>query len=384
MANPKIFISSTCYDLNVVRSQLRGFVSSFGYEPVMSDYADILYDPRSHTHTSCLKEVENCDMLILIIGSRFGGKAIPKAFEELNFEILKELSSGQAVFEEKESMSITQLEVLKAIENEIPIFTFIDSSVNHDHLVYEKNKDKDIINSIIFPSIDKPDTANYIFEFINFLRLRNENNSITPFSRMEDIDSYLRKQWSGLFQRLLAEQKNKQLDEKRMDYLANQIADIKTAIMTSISSSDLKETAKGAIKYRRMIDFVYQITMRRHDLLIKDISWDELLNVVNVKGIVDSNDRNEHFTYVVLKDDTFFEVRIPLRIVDDFSRQWEELNHLNTDSKQAIVNAILDDPISSFRFIRYVDEPFKDKHSEDKQLINDEAIRKEIQPIQTV
>ncbi|WP_144502882.1 DUF4062 domain-containing protein [Bacillus pumilus] len=368
MANPKIFISSTCYDLNVVRSQLRGFVSIFGYEPVMSDYADILYDPRSHTHTSCLKEVENCDMLILIIGSRFGGKAIPTAFEELNFEVLKELSSGQAVFEEKESMSITQLEVLKAIENEIPIFTFIDSSVNHDHLVYEKNKDKEIINSIIFPSIDKPETANYIFEFINFLRLRNENNNITPFSRMEDIESYLRKQWSGLFQRLLAEQRNKQLDEKRMDYLSNQIADIKTAIMTSISSSDLKETAKGAIKYRRMIDFLYQISFRKHELLIKDITWKELLKAINVKEILDGTNR---FTHIILDNDTFFEARVSIRLVDDFSRQWEEFSHLHINSKQAIVNAILDDPVPTFRIVKHVDEPYKEVYSEDKQLIVD-------------
>lgn len=378
MANPKIFISSTCYDLNVVRSQLRGFISNFGYEPVMSDYADILYDPRSHTHTSCLKEVENCDMLILIVGSRFGGKAIPKAFEELNFEILKELSKGQTVFEDKESMSITQLEVLKAIENEIPIFTFIDSSVNHDHLVYEKNKDKEIISSIIFPSIDKPDTAHYIFEFINFLRLRNENNSIISFSRMEDIESYLRKQWSGLFQRLLAEQKNKQLDEKRMDYITNQIADIKTAIMTSISSSDLKDTAKGAIKYRRMIDFLNQISMKRHELLTKDISWDELLTFINVKEIVNNSDRR---TYVILKDDKFFEVRMPFRIVNDFTRQWDEFNHLNIDSKQAIVNAILDESISDFRFIRFIDKPFYEIHSENKQLIFDDAIRKDGEPI---
>ncbi|MGE6626628.1 DUF4062 domain-containing protein [Bacillus pumilus] len=376
MANPKIFISSTCYDLNVVRSQLRGFVSIFGYEPVMSDYADILYDPRSHTHTSCLKEVENCDMLILIIGSRFGGKAIPTAFEELNFEVLKELSSGQAVFEEKESMSITQLEVLKAIENEIPIFTFIDSSVNHDHLVYEKNKDKEIINSIIFPSIDKPETANYIFEFINFLRLRNENNNITPFSRMEDIESYLRKQWSGLFQRLLAEQRNKQLDEKRMDYLSNQIADIKTAIMTSISSSDLKETAKGAIKYRRMIDFLYQISFRQHELLIKGITWKELLKAINVKEILDGTNR---FTHIILDNDTFFEARISIRIVDDFSRQWEEFSHLNIDSKQAIVNAILDDPMPIFRLVKHVDEPYKEVYSEDKQLIVDTKTHIEVE-----
>lgn len=36
MANLKIFISSTCYDLGVVRAQLRNFIQRMGYEPVMS------------------------------------------------------------------------------------------------------------------------------------------------------------------------------------------------------------------------------------------------------------------------------------------------------------------------------------------------------------
>lgn len=73
MANLKIFVSSTCYDLNIVRGQLRSFINTIGYEPVMSDYNDVLYDPRDHTHESCVKEIQSSDMVILIIGSRFGG-----------------------------------------------------------------------------------------------------------------------------------------------------------------------------------------------------------------------------------------------------------------------------------------------------------------------
>ena len=45
-------------------------------------------------------------------------------------------------FLDKKNISITQLEILKAIEMEIPIFTFIDQKVSHDHLFYEKNKNK--------------------------------------------------------------------------------------------------------------------------------------------------------------------------------------------------------------------------------------------------
>ena len=78
MAGLKVFISSTCYDLSLLRSELRSFILSLGYDPVMSDYADVVYDPRIHTHTSCIDEVANCDMLVVIIGSRLGGKSVPE------------------------------------------------------------------------------------------------------------------------------------------------------------------------------------------------------------------------------------------------------------------------------------------------------------------
>lgn len=133
-----------------------------GYEPVMSDYADILYDPRTHTHSSCVSEVENCDMLVVIIGSRFGGEGVPAALNLIN---LDDFDFGDVPDNRK--LSITQLEVLKAIDKSIPVYTFIDSGVFHDHLVYEKNRNND---SVVYPSIEKQETANYIFDFINYIR----------------------------------------------------------------------------------------------------------------------------------------------------------------------------------------------------------------------
>lgn len=383
MATPKVFISSTCYDLNILRSQLRGFVSNLGYEPVMSDYADILFDPRSHTHTSCVKEVENCDLLILIIGSRFGGRAIPKALEELDFDVLKEVSLSPEFMENAENLSITQLEVLKAIEKEIPIFTFIDNNVHHDHLVYEKNKaNPTVIESITFPSIDQPETAVYIFNFINFLRHRNQNNSITSFNRLEDIEIYLQKQWSGLFQRLLYDYRNKLLEEKRMDYLSNQIADIKTALMTSISSSDLKETARGAIKYRRLIEFVNELSNGDADILKQNIQWEDLLNNLNVQNIIDSKfitnfaDHEKEIaprninTIIILKDKSYFESRVSTRFLMDAARHWEEFRKLNEDAKQAIISAILDDsnrPGMRFLF-KNINKPLDDLNLSEEQF----------------
>lgn len=125
MASLRIFVSSTCYDLSSIRSQIRSFIFSMGYEPIMSDYNDILYDPRIHTHTSCIEEVNTCDLIILIVGSRFGGKAIPEAISKIDFENIFEKSKSIENLKKKENISVTQLEILKAVEMDIPIFTLL-------------------------------------------------------------------------------------------------------------------------------------------------------------------------------------------------------------------------------------------------------------------
>ena len=157
MAGTKVFISSTCYDLSILRAELRNFVLSLGHEPVMSEYADVLYDPRIHTHTSCVNEVSNCDMMVVIIGSRFGGTSVPQALDQVDLSRLQDASKDPSFITDGKPISITQLEVLKAIENNIPIYTFVEKKLYYEHEIYEKNKDKPaVIKDLVFPAIDKP------------------------------------------------------------------------------------------------------------------------------------------------------------------------------------------------------------------------------------
>lgn len=205
MSAVRVFVSSTCYDLSFVRESLRGFISGLGYEPVMSDYSDILYDPREHTHTSCVKAVESCDLMVLIIGGRYGGKAVREAVSVLDFETLKrelqiENLPKNSVF------SITQLEFLKATECGIPVYTFIKSDVYTDHKMYQINRNNPHIDTFEFASVEKPETAKYIFEFINTVRKRSRSNSIFSFDKEVEIEETLKKQWSNYFQKLLKEQ----------------------------------------------------------------------------------------------------------------------------------------------------------------------------------
>ncbi|MCH7292306.1 DUF4062 domain-containing protein [Acinetobacter sp. ANC 3926] len=371
MAGLRVFISSTCYDLSVVRSQLRVFIQSLGHEPFMSDYNDLLYDPRTHTHTSCVDEVNSADVVILILGSRFGGKVVPEALARIDFESLTKESNSIESLKKKENLSITQLEILKAVESGIPIYTFIDAGVWHDHSLYERNKDKPIISEISFPSIEKPHTATFIFEFINFLRHRTRGNSVHQFSKFQDIEDILRRQWSSLFQRLIQEQRTKAFEARRIDNLTDQFEDLKTAILTSISNTNERDVARGVVQYRRLIDFVKNLGLRDYSYLIKgEHSWDDFLKHVGIVEIIDLNEFPEIISslrtsaiqrprvLLIKEDRTFFELRMSVEFLNSISLDWDSFMKLNENTKGIIVDA-LSEMRPSMGSLRYIREPLE-------------------------
>ncbi|MCC4115980.1 DUF4062 domain-containing protein [Aromatoleum toluclasticum] len=383
MANLRVFISSICYDLSVVRGQLRDFIESIGYEPVMSDYNDVVYDPRAHTHTSCIEEVSSCDVVVVIIGSRFGGKVVPQALASVDIDSLKSASKSIETLKRQESISITQLEVLKAIEKSIPVFAFVDERVSQNHLDYEKNKNKPFIDSFEFSSIEKPETARFIFEFINFLRHRSINNSVTNYSKYQDIEDALQKQWSGLFQRLLSEQRNKQVELRRIDALTEQFEDLKAAILTTVGSKNEREVARGVVRFRRLFDFLRGFELPDYSFILNEThSWNEFLKhlgIVEIREVVSDRDariygpRSMHF--LLKEDGTFYETRFPLRIAD-LSMDWEALVRLEPDSRAIIFDALNEMRVApANRYVRYIPMALQDylaKNAQELRFADDE------------
>ncbi len=368
MASLRIFVSSTCFDLAPIRGQLRTFINSMGYEPIMSDYNDVLYDPRIHTHTSCIEEIATCDLVILIVGSRFGGKAIPEAISKVDFDALIEKSTSVDHLKKKENISVTQLEVLKSVEIGIPIFTFIDNRLWNDHELYEKNKSKSILKEIEFPSIEKPETAEFIFEFINFLRHRTRGNSINTFGKFEDIELTLKKQWTGLFQRLLNESKNKQLEFKRIDILSNQFEDLKTAILTSIGNTNEREVARGVVRFRRLVDFLRSLKLSDYSSILNGvISWDTFINkILEITQIIDLDNNSSNTnrflrfrTILVKADNTFYEMRFGREYLDELALEFDAFNKLSTETKNIIFDALGDMRIAAI-VVRHNKEDYRE------------------------
>ncbi|GHN02081.1 hypothetical protein WSM22_35700 [Cytophagales bacterium WSM2-2] len=176
MAAPRVFISSTCYDLGQIRDSLSEFLESYFYEPMLSERGDVFFHPDLHTHESCINEIENCQIFILIIGGRFGG-----------------------TYKYDQSKSITNAEYEAAKFRKIPVFTFIKKDLFEDHRLFQRNKHKEkLIDQIDFPSVEKQEHAVKIFEFINHVRLSETNNGFHPFEFVKDIKQFLGKQLAGM------------------------------------------------------------------------------------------------------------------------------------------------------------------------------------------
>ncbi len=176
MATPSVFVSSTCFDLSEIRDSLRRFILNYGFNTVLSDYGDIFFHPDLHTHEACIQEISNCQIFVLIIGGRFGGRYISA-----------------------KDKSITNAEYEAAVEQKIPIFTYIKKSVLDNHQLYQDNKNKSFINEIEFPAINNQTDAISIFEFINRVKKASVNNGYESFEIAKEIEDHLKKQWAGMF-----------------------------------------------------------------------------------------------------------------------------------------------------------------------------------------
>ncbi len=207
VANPRVFVASTCYDLKYIRENLKYFIRKLGYEPVLSEEGGVFYDPAKHTHDSCVSEIPNCQMLVLIIGGRYGG---------LHKDTTK---------------SITSVEYSEAVKQRIPVFALIEQSVLSEHHVYLENKSNSAVDEskIKYPAVD----STMIFDFIDDVRKSSFNNAIHPFADFSDIESYLLQQWAGLMFTFLASrsEQGRVTDimsqiltmNDRIEYLSNQI-----------------------------------------------------------------------------------------------------------------------------------------------------------------
>ena len=177
MAKPRIFISSTYCDLRNIRSDLERYIKERNYDPILNEKGHIAYSSVKRLEEYCYKEIENCDIVISIIGGRFGSTA-----------------------HETDGYSISQKELKTAFDKGKQVYIFIEKAVLHEYRTYEKNKeDKELLKRIKFSAVDNIK----IYEFLDEVFNLPVNNQYTGFETSNEIIQYLQEQWSSLFQSLL-------------------------------------------------------------------------------------------------------------------------------------------------------------------------------------
>lgn len=173
MAVPRVFISSTYYDLKQARNNIGDFIKGLGYEPVMHERSGVAYTQTEPLEMDCYHELASCDIVVCIIGNHFGSKSTTNDF------------------------SITMNEINTAIKNKKKVYIFVANDVFIENRTYEQNKDTGAFKSAYTDDIK-------IHEYISELKSNNKIHVIESFETTEQIIQILKLQFAGLFQNLLA------------------------------------------------------------------------------------------------------------------------------------------------------------------------------------
>lgn len=222
MARPRVFVSSTYYDLKHVRSSLDLFIDSLGFDPVLSEKGDIAYAPDRPLDESCYREAETADIFVLLVGGRYGSEASGN-----------DRKTPITFFERYES--ITKKEYESASGRDIPIYILVEKGVYSEYQTFLRNKGNSDIKYAHVDSVN-------VFFLLDEILSRPRNNPVHTFEKLEDIESWLRDQWAGLFRELL----RRQSQQQQLTGLSLQVTELKEVNETL--KTYLEAVMKGAGK----------------------------------------------------------------------------------------------------------------------------------------
>ena len=297
---PRVFVSSTFYDLRYIREDLANFIRAHDFEPIMFEEGDIGYTPGKPLDNSCYEAMRNSDMAILIVGGQYGSAATGEDEKSESFA------------------SITRNEFRNAIDENIPVFCFIDSSVHVEYEIYKLNRDKLTENkeSILFRTVKNINVFKFIQEIYEI-----GNIPITSFNKVEEIKDYMGKHWADMFKKHLEYLKFKNNSKK----LNNTVDDMNTILkqMKMMINKIGEDTIKNQNEYKMLIDdqitfelesmadtIVSSIKISEKTDMDKNIIIDNILNTikefVNYVKIHDCNYKEPNFICII--DDMFYKV----------------------------------------------------------------------------
>jgi len=304
MPNPRVFVSSTCYDLRYIRESIRSFITSLGYDPVLSERYNVFYNPLMNVQDACLAEVKTCQIFLLVIGGKAGNQY-------------------------KNTVdTITNFEYREAAKSKIPIFAVVQEEVYTDYYLFEQNKENKNIDftKIKYPAVD----STKIFEFMEEVQKNAINNALTPFSSFNDLETYLRQQWAAMMFNFLSEQSENRrvasvLDSlttinERIELIAKQILQI-VGSNKDKANAEINEKMQGHL----VLNFLngFRLFIEPKDVIrFSDLS--EMMNKLNHP--LNYTDKEINF---VFRKDSGIETKIAIasHYFSDLQIDYDKLRH---------------------------------------------------------
>lgn len=177
MSKTKFFISSTCFDLDQIREDLRNSLEAMGHEPVLSEYPSFPVVPELGAIDNCKRNVKtNADIFVLVVGGRRGS------------------------LDKTTNKSITNLEYETAILHKIDSLVFVKKSVLNLMPIWERNPNADFSSHV---------DSTELFNFIK--KIQNENRWIFTYERASEIIEILKIQISYFLKYLIEKKKQGKL-----------------------------------------------------------------------------------------------------------------------------------------------------------------------------
>lgn len=214
--NPRVFLSSTIFDLLDARSELEDTIRAMGLQPVLSECATSEFDvlPDRNSIETCLANVRSSGHLILLIDRRYGPSLKASGFPDV---------------------SATHLEYLTAKEAGIPLFIFARDRFLGDKAVYEASNDAAKVRWI------QPKDAAALVKFhkdVTTLAPGTTNNFYEPFRTSSDLCAMVTKRL-GRFGRKL------QVEKLVRDGLLPHIA-----LFLTSSDFTARDNVLGSVRFR--------------------------------------------------------------------------------------------------------------------------------------
>ncbi len=201
---PRIFVSSTFYDLRSIREDISLFIKQFGFDPILSENGDIGYVPWEALDSSCYAAMKECDVAILVIGSRYGSRKTVETEEQFGKYI-----------------SVTREEFRTAVECGIPVYAFVYKEVLIEYGVYKNNINNSQAKQIKYRATEDINIFRFIDEVYKLTSI-----TVTAFDKTQEIKDFLQIQWAALFKKYV----NGLRDDRRISSIENAMSDMKDLI----------------------------------------------------------------------------------------------------------------------------------------------------------